>query len=163
MYSLNGDFEWSKIVNIPVAHPVDELNRGSAKGWRFNPFLQKFSVCLLFSTTAQWQTVLSDRSLRGQAKATVAIVCVCSFYLRLRCDYICSCTHVPLATWNSICCEQKNPCLVFIQAFSSAFCPPPSCHLCWWPPVCVADIFGSLRIKSTHLAALSPRWLGNGR
>lgn len=68
-------------------------------------------------------------------------------------------THVPLALLYAVRGggkkrEKKNPRLVLIQAFSSAFCPLPSCHLRWWPPVRVADISGSPGTKKPHISLL---------
>lgn len=55
--------------------------------------------------------------------------------------------------------EGKNPCLVLIQAFSSAFCPLPSWHILWWLPPCAPDISGKGNPHISLLCLGKGEWL----
>lgn len=112
---------------------------------------------MLLSTTAQWQPVRSYRSLRGQrTEATVCIVHghMCVFISRA-CDRACVCIQPSVPVYARA--SGGHVCAVIFSVFAascfliSILSYTPSCHVRWWPPVCVADISGSLRTKTTLL------------
>lgn len=84
----------------------------------------------------------------------------------LSCDYVCPVFECLLSAAGDIymhMCSRWSWTSSPIPASPSAFCLPPSCHPCQWPPVCTGDISSSLRTKTTHHASLSSPWAGKRR